>query len=185
MRTCLLCIALANPFTHMLQKSYKGNGCPSGSKVTLKGVGKLDRYLTTAHDDVIKWKHFPRYWPFVRGIHRWPGNSPHKGQWRGALLFSLICAWIKGWVNSRDADDLRRHRVHYDVIVMWNRGGDVIVTIANVLAVNLCQAIDISVGVTRPQWVKSMRVIVGMLSIQYILLSFYVNSRLKAALANS
>ena len=22
--------------------------------------------------DVIKWKHFPRYWPFVRGIHRPP-----------------------------------------------------------------------------------------------------------------
>ena len=22
------------------------------------------------HDDVIKWKHFPRYWPFARGIHR-------------------------------------------------------------------------------------------------------------------
>ena len=43
------------------------------------------------HDDVIKWKHFPRYWPFVRGIHRSPGNSPHKGQWRGALMFSLIC----------------------------------------------------------------------------------------------
>ena len=48
------------------------------------------------HDDVIKWKHFPRYWPFVRGIHRWPVNSPHKGQWRGALMFSLICAWING-----------------------------------------------------------------------------------------
>ena len=32
------------------------------------------------HDDVIKWKHFPRYWPFVRGIHRSPVNSPHKGQ---------------------------------------------------------------------------------------------------------
>ena len=30
------------------------------------------------HDDVIKWKHFPRYWPFVRGIHREPVNSPHK-----------------------------------------------------------------------------------------------------------
>ena len=43
------------------------------------------------HDDVIKWKHFPRYWPFVRGIHRSPVNSPHKGQWRGALMFSLIC----------------------------------------------------------------------------------------------
>ena len=37
------------------------------------------------HDDVIKWKHFPRYWPFVRGIHRWPVKSPHKGQWRGAF----------------------------------------------------------------------------------------------------
>ena len=43
------------------------------------------------HDDIIKWKHFPLYWPFVRGIHRWPVNSPHKGQWRGALMFSLIC----------------------------------------------------------------------------------------------
>ena len=48
------------------------------------------------HDDVIKWKHFPRYWPFVRGIHRSPVNSPHKGQWRGVLIFSLICAWING-----------------------------------------------------------------------------------------
>ena len=49
------------------------------------------------HDDVIKWKHFPRYWPFVRGIHRSPVNSPHNGQWRGALMFSLICTWIDGW----------------------------------------------------------------------------------------
>ena len=31
------------------------------------------------HDDVIKWKHFPRYWSFVRGIHRSPVKSPHKG----------------------------------------------------------------------------------------------------------
>ena len=30
----------------------------------------------TLHDDVIKWKHFPRNWPFVRGIHRSPVNSP-------------------------------------------------------------------------------------------------------------
>ena len=41
------------------------------------------------YDDVIKWEHFSRYWPFVRGIHRSPVNSPHKGQWRGALVFSL------------------------------------------------------------------------------------------------
>ena len=62
---------------------------------------------THIHDDVIKWKHFPRCWSFVQGIHRSPVNSPHKGQWRGALMFSLI------------AGDLRRHRAHYDVIVMF------------------------------------------------------------------
>ena len=70
------------------------------------------------HNDVIKRKHFPRYWLFVRGIHRWPVNSPHKGQWRGALIVSLICAWTNGWVNNRDAGDLRRHRAHYGVTVM-------------------------------------------------------------------
>ena len=70
------------------------------------------------HDDVIKWKHFPRYWPFVWGIHRSPVNSPHKGHLRGALIISLICAWINGWVNNREAGDFRRHRVYYGVIVM-------------------------------------------------------------------
>ena len=53
------------------------------------------------HGDVIKWKHFPRYWPFVRGIHRSPVNSPHKGHWRGALMF-FVCVWINGWVNFRE-----------------------------------------------------------------------------------
>ena len=43
---------------------------------------------------------------------------PRKGQWRGALMFSLICAWINLWVNNRKAGDLRRYRAHYDVIVM-------------------------------------------------------------------
>ena len=71
------------------------------------------------HDDIIKWKHFPRfYWPFVRGIHRSPLNSSHKGQWRGALMFSLICAWINAWVNNREAGDLGRHRARYGVIAM-------------------------------------------------------------------
>ena len=50
-----------------------------------------------------------------------PVNSPHKDQWRGALMFSLICVWINGWVNDREAGDLRRHRGHYDVNVMWRR----------------------------------------------------------------
>ena len=72
------------------------------------------------HDDVIQWKHFPRYWPFMWGIHRWPVNSQQKGQWRGTLMFSLICAWINGWVNNREAGDLRRNRAHYDAIVMPN-----------------------------------------------------------------
>ena len=70
------------------------------------------------HDDIIKWKHFLRYWPFVRGIHRWPVHSPHKGHWHGALMFSLICAWIDGWANSPGAGDLRCHCAHYDVTVM-------------------------------------------------------------------
>ena len=65
-----------------------------------------------------KWKYFLRYWPFVRGIHQSPVKSPHKGQWRGALMFSLIYTWMDGWVNDREAGDLRRHRAHYDVTVM-------------------------------------------------------------------
>ena len=55
----------------------------------------------------------------VRAIHRWQVNSPHKGQWRGALIFSLICSWINSWVNNDGADDLRRHRAHNDVTVMY------------------------------------------------------------------
>ena len=87
----------------------------------LSHVGVVEIYwhcLPHQHDDIIKWKHFPRYWPFVRGIRRSAVNSPHKGQWRGALMLSLIYAWINNWVNKREAGDLRRHRAHYDVIVM-------------------------------------------------------------------
>ena len=74
-----------------------------------------------SHDDVIKWKHFPRHWPFVRRIHRSPVNFPHKGQLvtRSFDVFSLISAWTYGWVNNQDAGDLRRHRAHYDVTVMY------------------------------------------------------------------
>ena len=68
------------------------------------------------------WRHkmetFPRYRPFVRGIHQWLADSPHKGQWRRALVFPLICASTNGWVNNRDAGDLRRHRARCDVTVM-------------------------------------------------------------------
>ena len=80
-------------------------------------VFKRSQIFTRVMFYVIKWKHFPRYWPFVRGIHRSPVNSPDKCQWRGALMFSWICAWINYWVNNREAGDLRRHRAHYDVTV--------------------------------------------------------------------
>ena len=76
--------------------------------------------LKKSHHDVIKGKHFPRYWPFVRGIQRSPVNSPHKGQWHGAWMSSLICAWTNGLVNNRDAGHLRRHGAHYDVTVMMS-----------------------------------------------------------------
>ena len=82
-------------------------------------------YLTHKHI-YAWWRHqmetsFPRNWPFVLGIHRSPVNSPHKGQWRGALMFSLICVSRNDWVNNREAGDLRRYRAHYDVIVMISK----------------------------------------------------------------
>ena len=65
-------------------------------KTKINGSLQNDYY---PHDDVTKWKHFPRYWPFMRGIHRSSVNSPHKGQWRVALMFSLICASTNGWAK--------------------------------------------------------------------------------------
>ena len=92
------------------------------------------QHAAPEHDDVIKWKHFPRYWPFVRGIHRSPVNSPHKGKWLRALMFSLIGTWINGWVNKREAADSRLNRAHYDVIVVEHRmgnGDDILMTICD------------------------------------------------------
>ena len=63
------------------------------------------------HDDVIKWRHFPRHWNFVWGIHQWP-------------MLSLLYALTNHWVNNRDAGGLRRHRAHYDVTVLhWTHFG--------------------------------------------------------------
>ena len=95
------------------------------------------------HDDVIKWKHFPRYWPFVRGIHRSPVNSPHKGQWRGALMFTLICARINGEVNNCKAGDLKRNRAHYDVIVMFSQICWLLVIMSSPNLNSFCSEIDL------------------------------------------
>ena len=115
----LLAIQYPNQWQHVT-KRYKCYGTSSNHWENISDVGHRDVMIPAmiVHDDVITWKHFPRYWPFVRGIHRSPVNSPHKSQWRGALMFSLICSWINGWVNNREAGDLRHHRAHYDVIIM-------------------------------------------------------------------
>ena len=69
------------------------------------------------HDDVIKWKRFPRYWPLCGEFpgHRWiPSQRPVTQ----SFDVSFICAWIDGWVNNRNAGDLRRHCAHHDITVM-------------------------------------------------------------------
>ena len=81
-----------------------------GSAASIWNTFTLNFQATIVYDDVIIWKHFPRYRPLVREIHRSPVNSPHKSQWRGALIFSLSCAWINDCVTNREAGDLRRHR---------------------------------------------------------------------------
>ena len=80
-------------------------------------------HISNYHDDVIKWKHFPRYWPFVGEF------TGDKGQWRGTLMFSLMCARINGWVNNGEAGDLRRHRAHCDVIVMMHHKSTLLIFI--------------------------------------------------------
>ena len=91
---------------------------PSHSTGWIRKHNLSSMFLMTSSN----WKMFPHYWPFARGIHWSSVNSPHKGQSRGPLLLSLICAWINAWVNNRVAGDLRRHCAHYDVTVMLNFG---------------------------------------------------------------
>ena len=62
------------------------------------------------------WRH--QMETFSALLHRSPANSPHKGQWRQALMFSLMRAWTNGRVNNRNASNLRRRRGHYDAAVM-------------------------------------------------------------------
>ena len=117
-------IPIVKDLLEMFYSTYLGALCVRywlvwrHSPQDLRSVVYFSQFSGGRHDDVIKWKHFPRYWPFVRGIHRSPVNFPHNGQWRGALMFSLICVWLNDWENNREAGDLRRYRTHYDVIVM-------------------------------------------------------------------
>ena len=65
------------------------------------GNQMLAAVIIVNHDDVIPMENFPRYWSFTWGIQRSLVNSPHNGQWRGALMFYLICAWTNCWANNR------------------------------------------------------------------------------------
>ena len=92
--------------------------------ITIRSLHLVVRYAADNEYSMRSWwRHqmetFPCYWPFLWGIHRLPVNSPHKGQWRGALMLSLICAWINSWVSNNKAGDLRRHRTHHDVSGMF------------------------------------------------------------------
>ena len=97
------------------------------------------------NDDIIKWKHFPRYWPFVRGIHQSPVNSPHKGQWRRALTFSylhpnkrLSKQWW-GWWFETPSCPLWRHRNGCNAWVIF-----VVVTLCNGVVTCLVPCLNIT-----------------------------------------
>ena len=106
--------------SYLLPLSHRAMHCITHCCPIMWEIFTVTFFSQKDHGDIIKWQHFPDYWLFVRGIHRSPVNSPHKGQWRGALIFSLICAWINCWVNNGEAGHLRHHRAHYDVIVMYH-----------------------------------------------------------------
>ena len=122
---CILKQAIILADCFIFEESIWGLCCNAACKQTFLNYISLHRleviYLS-GNKGAWCWRHqmetFPALLALCAGIHRSPVNSPHKGQWRGALVFSLICAWINGWGNNRGAGDLRRHRAHYDVIVM-------------------------------------------------------------------
>ena len=79
---------------------------------------KKERAIEFSHNDVIKWKHFQRYWPFVRGIHRHRWIPRTKASDAELWCFLWSAPWINGWVNIREAADLSRHCAYHDVIVV-------------------------------------------------------------------
>ena len=101
----------------------------------------LMKYIieSITYDDVINFKHIPGYWPFVGGINQSPVDSPHKGQWRGALMFSLIC-WTNGWGNNRGAGD----KYEAPSRSLWRHGTEPIWP-----AVHICSSVGASMSIGR------------------------------------
>ena len=88
---------LANIYAHFQIGSRvlrQSNYHPCVGEAMMTNIDGIDNF-ETKHDDIIRRKHFPRYWSLVQGIHRSAANSPHKGQWGGALMISLICLVTK------------------------------------------------------------------------------------------
>ena len=126
-------VLIHNISTYMCLQIFYSHCLAHGSYVAIIKMKDWTCAQTTIiHGDVIKWKHFPRYWPFVRGIQRWLVNSPHKGQWRGALMFSLICTLNKRlnkqswcWWFETSLRSLWRHcNDHRQSIYSWVKSYD-------------------------------------------------------------
>ena len=96
-------------FIHIHQGCFAGTGAivrlPQCQWSKPDGYGKISQCITTT-------KHSK-----AKTVCIFLGTCC-KGQWCGALMFSLTCVWTNGWANNWDASDLRRHYIHYDVIVM-------------------------------------------------------------------
>ena len=104
----------------------------SGIKFSIVGIYRMDLWHTKfSPHALIWWRHqmetFSALLALCARNSPVPVNSPHKGQWRGTLMLSLICTRTNDWVNNCEAGDLRRNRGHYDVIVMthWDKMADI------------------------------------------------------------
>ena len=123
MTTINKCMSIMLSVRIEMFKSSHNKGCLNEiAAYSMKSHLYFMKFVNTTvpqYDDVMKWKHFPRCFPFVREIHQSPVNFPYKGQKRGVLMFSLICICTNGWVNNLNVDDNRRS--HYDATVMNRR----------------------------------------------------------------
>ena len=111
-------VVFTNRFHYILLLLRPRGMAMSSHSIHMNSLAPRECDSVFKHGEVIKWKHFPRYWSFVRRIQRPPVNSPHKGQWRGALMISLICVWINdwnkqswGWWFETLSRSLWRHRI--------------------------------------------------------------------------
>ena len=99
-----------SPFSEQLRAWFRGRAGKRNHEA--KGIKVNHHMMTSSNRNIFRvtgplWGNSPVI-----------GEFPSQRQWRGALMFSLIWAWINGWVNNRETGDLRRHRAHYGVIVM-------------------------------------------------------------------